>query len=310
MNAHGSHVWWMVLAFALGCTSPKNAQTDVDDEDVIDASDQGGAGVRGSTGGAAGKASSTSLGGASGGTGGGPHDAAIASSGGTSPADGGAVADAATPMVPGVGRVIFDFDFKSGAPTSPGNGVLVKVTGGVWQEGWRTVAAGDQLVIDAGQTIAAGFIEATFTMKGTPWTQGGKLDWIGVFEAADLHQRSGGDLFFLRTGEEQYGFSMPKAYGKAVDAKEWFRIPPAAESAADRAAWITNDSGEMTVRLEWKEGVAIVHHPKDRVHRCPTTICSPALPIDEVRYVALGRDGYSPSALIGIRFRRVRLIAY
>lgn len=207
------------------------------------------------------------------------------------------------------GRIVFDFDFRAGQPTPTGR-VSLKVSGGQWQDGWRTVSGTDQLIIDAGEIVAAGFVEATFTMKGVPWQQGDKLDWIGVFENPDVHQRSGGDLFFLRTGEAKYGFSMPKAYGKAVDMNEWFRIPSDSEAAADRAEWSTDDAKDMTVRLEWKDGIAIAHHPNARVHRCPESICSAAFPIDEMRYVALGRDGYSPQSLIGLRFRRVRMVAY
>lgn len=303
----------------LGACASSASDANEDGRGGADDEAEGGAGGsqrggRGGSGGRAGAAGTddeaeTDAAAGTGGMGGGP--ALMGGKGGSSSlmVDAGVSPDGAVTMPSPDGTVVFDFDFRLGRPT-PAGPVTLKVEGGEWQDGWRTVSGSDQMIIDAGKVIKEGYVEATFTMKGTPWSQGGKLDWIGVFENADVHQRSGGDLFFLRTGEAKYGFSMPKAYGKAVDMKEWHRIPSDAEAAMDRAEWSTDDSKEMTVRLEWKQGIAIVHHPRARVHRCPETICSSAFPIDEIRYVALGRDGYSPESLLGIRFRRVRFVAY
>jgi hypothetical protein len=225
----------------------------------------------------------------------------------TGPTEPGPQADAPPPPA----QTVFDIDLTRGPPPpSAFPGVDVKVSGGRFEDGWRVEQPTDQMVIDSGRFVKAGYLEATFTMKGEPWSLNDKVDWIGVFENPQLDQRIGPDLFFLRTGMTKYGFSMPKAYGKAVDQTEWFRIPKGDEQARGLASWVIDDSREMKVKLEWRDGVAIAHLADGRVHRCPEAKCNAGMPIDRLRYVALGKDGYSERALVGIRFRRVRLAEY
>jgi hypothetical protein len=114
-------------------------------------------------------------------------------------------------------RTIFDVDLTKGS-AGPG-----RVSGGVWDKGWRlTGAKNERIVFDAGAPVANGFFEVGFAVERLPWTsEPRKINYAGLYEESTLNQNEqDGDLFYARTGNESYRFSNVKAAGRRFDRTE------------------------------------------------------------------------------------------
>ncbi len=199
------------------------------------------------------------------------------------------------------GHVLFDVDLTKGS-AAPG-----QVTGGVFDGGWRVTAPnGQRIAFDAGHPVSGGFLEVSFTLSQIPQGAGkAKMNWVGLYEDAALTQEPrGGDVFYIRAGQDPGKWSRIKAYGKKFDKGEW-------ENAVGKTAdWVADDHTVQTVKLEWRMGLAIFHDAKGAVHVCPKKICSAALAIDKLRYAFVGSDAYTNLSPEGMRFVRVKLVEY
>jgi hypothetical protein len=78
----------------------------------------------------------------------------------------------------------------------------------------------------------------------------------------------------------------------------------------DESDWARDDATVQTVRLEWRGGRAAFQDPRGRLFACPEDKCTPALPIDRLRYAFVGSDRYTGISLEGVRFLRVRWVEY
>jgi hypothetical protein len=182
-----------------------------------------------------------------------------------------------------------------------------KVTGGKWDNGWRVTGAdNERIVFDAGYHISSGYLEVSFTANQNSWSGGArKINFIGLHEDPSLHQgQYSGDIFYIRTGSEKYKFSKVKAYGKKFDQTEW------EQSVGETTDWITDDKTVHTVKLEWKDGIATFYDVKGNKHACPKEKCRADLPIDKLRYVFIGSDGFTGFTPKGVRFLKVKLVDY
>lgn len=197
--------------------------------------------------------------------------------------------------------VLLDVDLTKG-DAGPG-----EVSGGAWERGWRvTHESGDRIVFDAGHPIRAGYLDVSFTMKGRPFdAKARKIDWVGLYQDASLNQAvSAGDIFYARAGDEKYKFSRVKAGGRKFDDTEWEK------SVGSTSDWKTDDTAVQTVRLEWRDGVAVFHDVSGREHACSRKLCDAKHPIDALRYAVIGSDKYTNFSLVGVRFVRVKLVEY
>ncbi len=198
-------------------------------------------------------------------------------------------------------QVVFDVDLRSG---TAGTG---KVSGGVWQGGWRCTGAKDErIVFDAGRPIANGCLEVTFVAHELPWAKAeGKINYVGLHEDASLSQNQhDGDVFYARTGNVNYRFSNVKAAGRRFDRGEY---EPRVGSAGD---WIADGATEHSIKLEWRDGVPIFHDAKGRVTVFPRDVVGGDTPVDALRYVFIGSDRYTGLTVPNLCFLRVRLTDY
>lgn len=195
--------------------------------------------------------------------------------------------------------LVFEVDLRSGS-AGPG-----QVSGGVWTgNGWQTTGAKDErIVFDAGRPIANGRLEATFTAAELPWaSQQGKINYVGLHENPELNQQGfAGDAFYARTGEEKYAFSNVKAAGRTFDRSE---PEPRVGSAGQ---WIADGRTELTVVLEWRDGVAFFTGPDGTRTELPRDVLGADTPIDRLRYAFIGSDRYSHGTVKGLCFKHVRL---
>lgn len=197
--------------------------------------------------------------------------------------------------------VLVDLDLTRG---SAGTGM---VTGGKWDRGWRTTGAkGERIVFDAGRPLANGRFEITFTADELPWkSQEGKINYAGLHEDPSLSQNAhAGDLLYARTGGPQYRFSCVKAAGRRFDRSEY---EPRLGKAED---WIADGKTEMTLVLEWRDGVPVVTLPTGERTVFPRDVIGGDTPVDELRYVFLGSDRFTDLTVKGLCFKRVKLVDF
>ncbi len=195
-------------------------------------------------------------------------------------------------------RVIFDVDLTKGS-AGPG-----KVTGGLWETGWRTTGADhERIVFDAGRPIAEGYREVSFTANQLPITDPPrKINYFGLHEDASLSQnKHEGDILYVRTGNRNYKFSKVKAAGKKFDRNEWEQSIGALED------WVTDDRTVHTVRLEWTSGIATFHDTKGNKYSCaPDTTFSAHAPQTSPR--GRGRHWFIHKSADALSSRRERRI--
>jgi hypothetical protein len=218
--------------------------------------------------------------------------------------------------------LLFDIDLTKGPKALPSQ---AKVTGGKWDKGWRTTGgAQERIVLDPGYQIKNGIFEVSFTASQLPWRElpktpppnspanrTKKLNFVGLHEDAGLSQCSNswpcppnthGDIYYIRTGSEDNGFSLAKAHMKATeeDKTVWeteYGMP---------SDWVTDDKTVMTVKLEWKNGTAIFHDVKGKQNMCQK--CNGN--IDNLRFAFVGSDNYSWYSPKGLRFLKLKFIDY
>lgn len=196
-------------------------------------------------------------------------------------------------------RIVFDVDLTTG---SASGGI---VTGGTWDNGWKTSGAKDErIVFDAGAPIANGFFEVTFTADSIPWSATArKLNFAGLHEDTSLNQnRHSGDLFYARTGNAAYNFACVKVAGRRFDRSE------AEPRLGRREDWVCDARTPMTIRFEWRDGVPLFTLPNGMTHVFSRDQIGGDTPIDQLRYAFLGSDGYSETSVRGLRFLRAKLV--
>ena len=167
-------------------------------------------------------------------------------------------------------NTIFDIDFTKG-PVDEQNlpvGLTLETHGGRWESGWRVVNHGDRIIIDPGQTIPSGYLEATVTMAGAPWEIGGKIAWLGIWEPTLSSQRSPGDFYFVRHGKTKYGMSMSKMV-TWDQGKKFHSAIENVNTDQELLDWATDDSRAMVIRLDWKDGFGTTYLPNGKQHACP-----------------------------------------
>ena len=213
------------------------------------------------------------------------------------------------PAVSAAERVVFNVDFTSG---SAGVGTVV---GGKWEKGWKTTgASGERIVFDAGRPIANGRLEVAFTADELPWgpeqgkgpnAEWRKINFLGLHEDSGLNQNtSTGDLFYARTGDPRFKFANIKVAGRRFDRSEF------EPRVGDVKDWITDGRTEMTLTLDWRDGVPSVTLPDGSVVAAPRDIVGADTPIDVLRYVFLGSDKYTGLTVKGLCFKRMKLVEY
>lgn len=194
---------------------------------------------------------------------------------------------------------VFEVDFTRGA-AGPG-----QVTGGGWQQGWQCTGAKDErIVFDVGRAVENGRLEVTFTADELPWkSQQGKINYVGLHENPELTQRNfDGDIFYARTGELAYRFSNVKAAGRAFDRSE------AEPRVGTAEQWIADGKTEMTIVLEWRDGVPMFTGPDGMRTEFSRDVIGGDTPVDKLRYVFLGSDRYTGLTVKGLCFKRVKLV--
>lgn len=209
-------------------------------------------------------------------------------------------------------KTIFDVDLTLG---NVGGGI---VSGGIWDGGWRVVnEATDRIVFDAGYKIAAGYIETTLTINDNPIYREKKINYFGGYEFPHLSQGDPGDKFYLRTGRTNYDFSQAKGAGgpitKPLTVLGNGPVPSLEDEMGTAVTWFgaSNDTTELTVKIEWKEGDQVnffANVPAGSL-TAPVSVFE-NYPLDEIRYAFLGGDRTYNTSLVGARFLRFKMVDY
>ena len=193
-------------------------------------------------------------------------------------------------------RTVFDVDLKNGEDALP---TASAVLGGQWDDGWRVTGNGQRIVLDAGYLIGNGRLEVTMTRKRAVQTAK-KINVFGMYEhpaidQSDLH----GDIFYLRIGITEISQGRQgnvKAIGHGMAWEERF---------GKLADWVMDDKTPVTMKMEWKDGNALLTEITGRVLSCPDG-CGRQM--NALRYVVLGGDRYDGGgSLVGLRFLSVKL---